>query len=429
MRLQGVWSVGFLFLGLWTYEAKAEESCVRFDEAKTQIIVACNVHFAEVARKIQPSDALRSLGSGQWLLSAELLVVDGAKLTLDASDASWLKINHRFRTPRPYSVVVRGAILIDGVKITSWDPQTESVVQQDAKGSVPRSAIKILAGEGSVIQNSEIAYLGYNNLDEGAFQALRFQDSKNGLIQNNEFHDNWYAFYSDHASFIKIASNHYHHNIRYAIDPHTHSHDLLILKNHIHHNQGIGAICSENCYNITFDGNEIHDNTKVAIMFSSNTTHSIARNNVIYNQRFGISIGESSDNEVYANQISSTGIGIFVNPVSSTRNKIHDNSIKDAETGILVGSDVGGNEGNLYDNNRFYQVTQLFNLNSGSTVDIAHQHFDHASLIGNHGANRVTISQSGVIEVNGVPFDTNETPYHAGIQDQVLNIHSISNEF
>lgn len=408
---------------LWRPDAIAQDTCVKLESGNT-ILVQCDLHLREVAERVAAPEALRRVDPGEWLLSANLTVAPGATLTFDSTDGAWLKIS-RSATTIPLTLTVKGKLILDGVKVTSWDPLAGAVVEQDSEGTIVRPGIAMVGSEGCTIRNSEIAYLGYHNGGRGGRQAVRFVRSSNGVIEDNLFHHNWYAFYSDHAAFITIAGNEYRENYRYAIDPHTESHDFLIRGNHIHHNQGIGAICSQDCWNIVFDGNVLHDNSKVAIMFSRNTTRSVARNNVVYNQEFGISIGESPDNEVYGNRIFSSHIGIFVNPGPSTRNRIHDNSIQDTVYGIRAGSSTGGTEGNAYSSNHFKNVNQMFHLLSGSTVDISRQRFDGAALRGMNGVNNVNISQSGIIEVDGVRFDTDQAPFQARLEQRGIRIQSL----
>jgi hypothetical protein len=60
---------------------------------------------------------------------------------------------------------------IDGVKTTSWDPEENAVVYQDSLGSVPRPYIRYQDADSGVIQNSELAHMGYDGKKGGAFHS------------------------------------------------------------------------------------------------------------------------------------------------------------------------------------------------------------------------------------------------------------------
>lgn len=67
----------------------------------------------------------------------------------------------------------------------------------------------------------------------------------------------WFAFYSGGAYNITIDGNEYYYNKKYALDPHSGTHDLRTTNYWLHHNP-IGVICSDRCYNIFIKGNTVH---------------------------------------------------------------------------------------------------------------------------------------------------------------------------
>jgi mannuronan 5-epimerase len=99
-----------------------------------------------------------------------------------------------------------------------------------------------------------------------------------------------------------VDGNEYYNNIKYALDPHTGTHDMSITNNWLHHNP-IGAICSDRCYNILIEGNLLEHNTDYGIYFSRNMHDSIARDNHVSNTTSGITVSESSNNQIYNNII------------------------------------------------------------------------------------------------------------------------------
>ena len=69
-------------------------------------------------------------------------------------------------------IIVYGKILIDGVKITSWDVSDEDVIQQNINGTIRRGYVQFAASEGSQIINSEFGYLGDVELGRRGFDLF-----------------------------------------------------------------------------------------------------------------------------------------------------------------------------------------------------------------------------------------------------------------
>jgi parallel beta-helix repeat protein len=168
----------------------------------------------------------------------------------------------------------------------------------------------------------------------------------------------WFAFYSRGAYNITVDGNEYYNNIKYALDPHSGTHDMSITNNWLHHNP-IGAICSDRCSDILIEGNRAEHNTKAGIFFSRNMHDSIARNNYIYNTTTGIIVSESPNNQIYSNTIEgATGAGIRLsNPPNpddgfTEDNHVYNNTISNSEDGIReIRSD-----GNILEDNKFFNI-------------------------------------------------------------------------
>ena len=311
-------------------------------------------------------------------------------------------------------IIVHGRILIDGVKITSWNASSNDVVQQDASGSVGRGYIQFVASEGSKIINSEFAYLGYNELGRRGFDLFGESTSRFGYgpthdmeIRGSKFHHMWRGFYSTGAYNITIDGNEYHHNLNYAVDPHSKSHDIIITNNWVHHNP-IGIICSVNCTNILVEGNRVEDNMRAGIFFSRNMTGSIAKDNYVKNATSGIIISESSNNQIHNNTIeaaTSEGILLF-NPSEpddglTVNNLVYNNTISISATGINATRSYD----NILENTLFSNITSSqYLLNRNSSIIIVDRDFDNA-LIAEGGSatnNLVEIAYSGTIEVTEI---------------------------
>jgi parallel beta-helix repeat protein len=359
----------FLLTGLISFEqhhirftAEAGvDACIDFDQTENTIRVNCNASFLNIVQTINDSDNLR-----------------------------YLKIAGE------NGIIVYGKILIDGVKITSWNISSNNTIPQDMNGNISRGYIQFAASEGSQIINSEFGYLGDVEPGRRGFDLLGDGDgepSHDMVIRGSKFHDMWFAFYSNGAYNIVIDGNEYYNNIQYTVDPHSATHDMNITNNNIHHNR-IGVICSLDCYNILIDGNKLDHNREYGIFFSRNMHDSIARNNHVYNSSTGIMISESPNNEIHNNTIeraTSHGIRLF-NPILpddgfTEGNLVYNNTIISSQNGIVATR----SHDNIVQNTTFSDIESSEYRLSGDSSIILGQQFDNASI--SHDASGTTIRQ------------------------------------
>jgi poly(beta-D-mannuronate) C5 epimerase len=423
-------SISYQQLPFFDFEEGVE--CIDYDAAENTIAIDCDhASFGDVIRTINDQSVLEKLEQdGEYLLKANLRVADGMTFEMTSNEDDNLQY---LKIAGANGIIVHGRILIDGVKITSWDASSNDVVQQDRDGSVGRGYIQFDASEGSEIINSEFAYLGYNELGRRGFDlhgegASRFGygPSSDMVIRDSKFHHMWRAFYSTGAYNITIDGNEYHHNLNYAVDPHSGTHDMNITNNWVHHNS-IGIICSLNCYNILVEGNKVEDNIRAGIFFSRNMTDSIARNNQIYNATSGIIVSESRDNQVYDNTIeaaTSEGILLF-NPSElddggfTEDNLVYNNTILSSATGINAIRSYN----NILEKNTFSNIASSeYLLSRNSSIIIVDRDFDNVLITegGSATDNLVEIAYSGTIEVTEINnqgiterdfYNTDNEPY------------------
>src|SRR5215207_10414369 len=379
-----------------------EGECIGYESSDNTITINCNSSFLDVVQTINDSEIIENLGNGEYILKANLEVADGITFEMNSNGdgLQYLKI------AGANGIVVYGTILINGVKITSWDVSNEDVIQQNINGTIPRGYVQFAASEGAQIINSEFGYLGFVEPGRRGFDLLGGGGpSHDMLVRSSKFHDMWMAFYSNGAYNITVDGNEYYNNIIYSLDPHTTTHDMSITNNWIHDNP-IGPICSDRCYNILIEGNLIQDTTRAAIFFSRNMTDSIARGNHVINAETGILLSESPNNQVYNNTIEgATGEGIrLLNPELADDgvtegNLVYDNAISDSEIGIRA---------TRSHNNIVENITLSDNIESSeyrlladSSLIIRGQHFDNALITGDDSVtgNLVEIIDSGTIQV------------------------------
>jgi mannuronan 5-epimerase len=405
----------FLITGIIPYPPRraaeaGEGECISYDASENTIAINCNSSFLDVVQTINDSEVIENLGNGEYLLKANLEVADGItfQMTSNQDGLIYLKI------AGGNGIIVYGTIVINGVRITSWDTSSDDVIQQNINGTILRGYVQFAASEGSQIINSEFGYLGYFDPGRRGFDLLGGGGpSHDMLIRGSKFHDMWMGFYSNGAYNITVDGNEYFNNIKYSLDPHTTTHDMDITNNWIHDNP-IGPICSDRCWDILIEGNLIQDTTNAAIFFSRNMTDSIARNNHIINARTGILLSESPNNQVYNNTIEGATEGgiLLFNPDipddgSTTGNIVYNNTISSSENGIRATK----THDNIVENNAFSDIeSREYRLLGDSSIIIRGQHFDNALITGDDSqtGNLVEIVDSGTVQVTEGEVDEDE---------------------
>src|ERR687896_2493286 len=378
----------FLIAGIISYDqqhlrfvAEAGEGgpCIDYDSTENTIAINCDTSFLDVVQTINDPDILESIVDGEYILNANLEVADGVTFAMDSNEdgLSYLKITGA------NGIIVHGRIEISGIIITSWDTETNSPVSQTEMGSVPRAFINLRVSEGGFIHDSEIAHLGYQEFGRRGFDLFGEGPSHDLEIRGSKFHNMWFAFYSRGAYNIVVDGNEYYNNIKYALDPHTITHDMVISNNWLHHNP-IGVICSNRCYNILIEGNVVEHNKDYGIFFSRNVHDSIARNNQVYNSSTGVMVSESPNNQIYNNTIqgaTSQGIYLF-NPKLpddgvTEGNYVYNNTIINSENGIVATR----SHDNIVQNATFFNIEESeYRLSGDSSIIIRGQNFDNAII-------------------------------------------------
>ena len=409
-----------------------EEACIDYDSAENTIAINCDGSFLDVVQAINDDpEILEDLGNGEYLLNANLEVADGVtfEMNSDEDDLQYLKI------AGVNGIIVQGRIEISGIIITSWDTEANSPIFQTITGSVPRAFINLRESEGGFVHDSEIAYLGYQEFGRRGFDLFGDGPSHDLEIRGSKFHNMWFAFYSRGAYNIVVDENEYYDNIKYALDPHSGTHDMNITNNWLHHNP-IGVICSDRCYNILIEENLVEHNTDYGIFLSRNMYDSIVRDNHVSNNPSGITVSESPNNQIYNNTIEGatrSGIRLF-NPELpddgvTEGNLVYNNVISSSDDGISAAR----SHDNILESNTFSDIeSSEYRLSGGSSIIIRGQHFDNA-LIGQEGSateNVVEIVDSGIIEViegesdggeeeesEGELHNTNGEPYRRTLSD------------
>lgn len=399
--------------------ANAAPSCVSYEVATNTISISCDANFTDVRRQTVGSSVLKPQGGSSYILNAKIVVNDGATFSMSSSELRWLKISGQ------NSITVYGKIMFDGVKITSWSTASNSVIQENTDGTIPRAWILLYGSEGGHIRNSEITHLGYETPTTGRGGLELHGSSHDFEVSNSDFHHMWMAFYSNNAYNVKIDGNDYHDNLLYALDPHTGTHGMQITNNQVHDNKGFGIICSLNCYDITIDGNDVYSNGRAGIMLSRNTYESVVSNNEVHDHpsNYGIFVSQSPNNQIHDNILTNNMYGIYVKEATSSGNNIEHNTVDGAKYGMVFSKATS----NTATNNAFDGVSSYeYFLTSDAKLTIDSQEFSSTEIRGQTGTNYATIQNSGTIKIGQDVIDTNTNPYTVSLSSATITVDSVS---
>ncbi|HVD37136.1 MAG TPA: right-handed parallel beta-helix repeat-containing protein, partial [Nitrososphaeraceae archaeon] len=361
----------------------ATTGCVGYESGVNTITITCNASFQDVVQAINDPALLEQEEDGQYILKANLQVADGVTFEMNSNGVDNLQY---LKIAGENGIIVYGKILMDGVKITSWDVSGDDVVQQDDNGTIRRGYVQFAASEGSQIMNSEFGYLGEVEPGRRGFDLFGGGGPSHDMeIRGSKFHDMWMAFFSNGAYNITVDGNEYYNNIKYSLDPHTTTHDMNITNNWLHDNL-IGAICSDDCYDILIEGNRAEHNSNAGIFLSRNMTHSIVRNNYVSNSSSGILISESPNNQIYNNTIEGAteeGILLFnpsvIDDAPTEGNVIYNNIISDSDIGVRATR----SQNNIVQNTTFSNIeSSEYHISANSNIMIRGQQFDNALISG-----------------------------------------------
>jgi parallel beta-helix repeat protein len=294
-------------------------------------------------------DLLIDQGNGIWLVKASVLLNRTAKLDATNATVTWL----RLESPPIHAISLTaqrgGHLLIDGIKVTSWESATNAVDQNIANG---RAYLLALEGGRMDILRSEVAYLGWESGEPSGLswrKRLTFSDPTTGAtgrLEDSKIHHNYFGMYSYEAYGITILRNEVYENIEYGIDPHDDSRNFEVAYNKVYKNGNHGIIFSRLCRDNVIHNNEVYDNALHGIMLDRGTNNNVIRDNVVYNNKDGIAIFQSSDNLIQNNYVYKNERGMRINATYdlddvydgiSANNRIEGNRIEDSsEHGIYL---------------------------------------------------------------------------------------------
>ena len=234
-------------------DQNSSSGCISYnldeDNDKNVITISClyPTNFTDIYNNIQNQEILKredNSNNNTWILDATIVVEKGSTFVINSNDTKWLKMlagdkNGDGDRDSVNSITVLGNLIIDSVKISSWDPETLDYIEFEYDilpsrefehtgiDAISRPYIKIeeeTTGTAN-ITNSEIAYLGYE-CGGGCSGISYYGSNGTSIVKNNEIHHNRFGFYSVGVGNMILEDNHVHHNFMYGFDPHTATHDI-----------------------------------------------------------------------------------------------------------------------------------------------------------------------------------------------------------
>jgi poly(beta-D-mannuronate) C5 epimerase len=299
-----------------------------------------------------PAAPLAQVTPGVWELNADLVLQNGATLTLDAAgDAKELRLQSLPSGALADVAAITaqyGQINMTGVKVTSWagtGPDTDpAIAAGGVRGRAFVRAVSVMEGatprpSTMNIVNSDLGFLGFAGAEAYgvAYKARGCAiNAKNicdvldvfGKQTGSTFHDNFMGTYTWGAKDMLFDKNTYTRNTDYGLDPHDDSDYLTITGNTFSDNGNHGLICSQRCDHLVIRGNKSLNNGKTpyvgpadddptdnqvhGIMLHRGVTDSVVENNEVRGQTTGggIVVFDSVGNTIANNTIAGNKFGL-----------------------------------------------------------------------------------------------------------------------
>jgi parallel beta-helix repeat protein len=267
------------------------------------------VTLPQLAKLVRRQDALKEVAPTEWLLGANLVVLDGASLRVQAPDVHRLLLASG---PAGFVTVkaLGGGLHVADTCVTSWD-----VAQGRADTEHTDGRAFLLARDGAqmTIERAEVRFLGYGEVE--SYGLSWRTEGTTGRITGSVVSHLYFGLYTYEVGGLTVQDNEFHDNVLYGIDPHTGSHDLLIERNVVHGNGKHGIVLAEDCVGNVVRDNVVHGNDHHGIVLYLRSDRNLVEGNEVFaNTAQGINVNESSGNtvrgnRVYDNQESGIGVG------------------------------------------------------------------------------------------------------------------------
>ncbi len=209
------------------------------------------ITFPQIAAALNDPALLQDQGGGAWLLKADLVISQTARLEATSASIAWLRLDSTpgARFPAYTRLIARGGhLLIQDIKVTSWAGGGVDTNYYDGRSFL----LAELGGRMDIIR-SEVSHLGWGD-GEPSGLAWRKRATQNnaltgatGSIIDSDIHDNYFGQYSYEAYGLIVTNNQFHHNYLYGFHPHDASTGFQVAYNKVYSNGKHGISFSRGC--------------------------------------------------------------------------------------------------------------------------------------------------------------------------------------
>lgn len=367
-----------------------------------------------------------------WYLKANLVLKQGAALVLLGTsvggDVNTLRLrsNNSSTTGQVVSIKADwGQVIMDSVKVTSWNDATNSVMTTPGTGGRAYIQVTSSLGTGNVAQestmninNSEISFLGSSDSKSGVYWTVNTTNPTvlatvhvYGKVTNSKFHDNYYgAMVKYAAGGMTWTNNEFYNNLSNGITLKYYVSGMTFDGNTIHDNVGAGIYVNNTSTGLTFTNNKIVHNTSYGITLQTGSGGTLIQGNTITdNTNYGIFISASDSVQVKNNTLLRNTSGLKLDKNSGMAIVTGNEIGLSTSTGIALsaGSGAGTNadgssRGNTFDSNNIHDNTsKAISLDSSSSAALDNNIFRNNTITGT-AAQAVSITKA-----NGTQFLAN----------------------
>jgi poly(beta-D-mannuronate) C5 epimerase len=300
----------------------------------TEFDASDTVSFRAIAEAVNDPAWIAEVSGGVFQVDSAFVQLEATSMTIASPDVKELRF-----TSRPHTFLGgRGAtLLVDGVKITSWDPDRGG---PDLDPSDGRAFILYERGSQLDINNSEITYLGSDR--SGAYGTSWRTGGTTGSAINSEFTHNWFGVYTFEAQGIVFRGNTFADNDLYGLDPHDYSYNLTVEQNVVYGNGSHGLIFSRGVVDSVMRDNHVYDNGGNGIVLDLGSDRNAIENNVVENnKKDGIVLIGSGSSTIENNTVRGNRTGIRLNDPGARNIDVTSNLVEGNRTGIHLYKGAG----------------------------------------------------------------------------------------
>lgn len=301
-------------------------------------------------------------------------------------------------TTRPHVFLggLQSTVRFEGVTVTSWDTGAGA---PDANLDDGRPFVLYRDGSRLDAARSRFENLGS---DRSEAYGVAWRSGATGTVVDSTFARNFFGAYLFEADAVEFRRNVFRDNVRYGLDPHDHTSNLVIEENEAFGNGTHGIVFSDTVTASVVRNNHSHHNGQNGIVLHQNSNANVVEGNLVEdNAHDGIVLLGSGDVRIAGNTVRGHEVGIRVNDPGSERIVVEGNVLEGNGTGVEA---YGGANA----------LTLRDNVHRGTAGTAVSLNLPEASVHGDRvegGLTGIDV-RSGIVRVEGVHI--------AGVRDGLV---------